>query len=124
MDLETKLEIKKNYQKEYYEKNKAKYKIYSQKYYQDHKELLLTGSKKYYQEHKEERKQYNKKYYKNYENKHSKYCDTYNFDKNNDRLKSYSYNNRLITNRFKTQAEHIAKRKELFLSQLHNLQNT
>lgn len=50
------------YSKEYYKKNKDKFKQYRKKYVEDHKEEIKEKQKKYYENHKERIRQAQKEY--------------------------------------------------------------
>jgi hypothetical protein len=57
-------EERKEYDKEYYEKNKQKIKEQRKEYYQQNKEQRKEYDKKYHDANKEKIKEYQKKYYK------------------------------------------------------------
>ena len=66
-------EEKKEYQKQYYLKNKETYKEYQRQYRETHKEYF----QQYRDNHKEERKEYNKKYRDNHKEERKEYQRQY-----------------------------------------------
>jgi len=74
--------------KEYYEKNKERFKEYQIEYKEKNKEILKDKSKQYYQKNKERFKEYQIEYYQNNREKSKEYHREYN-EKNKEKLNEY-----------------------------------